>query len=431
MALKDDEKQRSRLKSNIIGAVKMYSEKTKNYAKELNKEAESLNYRMHKHSDGRGEGRNDYMRDYARILYSSSFRRLQGKMQLLGIDPTHFHRNRLTHSLEVAQIGRTIAEHLGVPPCVTESCSLAHDIGNPPFGHYGEMILNDLAKDAGGFEGNAQTFKILHRLEKKSYEYPGLNLTVRTLFGVVKYNRKRSSGFDKFLYDDDYAFLQEELSKNKIQHMKSIDAQIMDLSDEIAYAAHDLEDAISSNIVTLGEMKHEFKISDEYNEAYDMFTSIANEVQNKALEASRLGTSEEYAVVLKKELTSTIVNRLCRDIDLIEINGQAALGYKNAGKLAKGLKKLLFKAILRKPNIQLYEKKGEKVIRGLFTVFTDDQYNKDLKLLPPEYRALIHDYPKERLVIDYISGMMDSFAIKEFVTYFGNSEYEKSYIKPN
>ena len=111
-------------------------------------------------------------------------------------------------------------------------------------------------------------------------------------------------------------------------------------------------------------------------------------------------------------------------------NGNEELGYKSLGQLANGLKKLLFKAILRKPTIQLYEKKGEKVIRGLFAVFTDEEYNNGLKLMPPEYRALIDDYPKERLVADYISGMMDSFAMQEFVKYFGQTELDKAYNKP-
>lgn len=408
----------------------MFTQQAKEYAKELNSETEKLSHRIYSHSDNRGDNRNIYMRDYARILYSPSFRRLQGKMQLLGIDSTHFHRNRLTHSLEVAQIGRTLAEHLNIDPCVTESCSLAHDIGNPPFGHYGEIILNKLVDHVGGFEGNAQTFRILHRLEKKSHEYPGLNLTIRTLFGITKYNQKRSPTIKKFLYDDDYDLLQEHLQKNNIKHLKSIDAQIMDISDEIAYAAHDLEDAISFNIVTLGEVVHEFSISEKFKDAYEPFSKIVQKVQSKALKSKRLGTSEEYAVVLKKELTSVLVNTPCRDIDLVSQNGNEELGYKSLCQLANGLKKLLFKAILRKPTIQLYEKKGEKVIRGLFAVFTDEEYNNGLKLMPPEYRALIDDYPKERLVADYISGMMDSFAMQEFVKYFGQTELDKAYNKP-
>ena len=296
---------------------KMYDENTKNFAKELESEAEKLNYRIVDSHDDRGQSRNDYMRDYASILYSSSFRRLQGEMQLLGIDSTHFHRNRLTHSLEVAQIARTISEQLEITPVVSESCALAHDIGNPPFGHYGEIILNELSSQVGGYEGNAQTFRILHRLEKKSYEFSGLNLTMRTLFGVTKYNQKRKEGIKKFLYDDDYEFLQDHLSVKQIAYKKSIDAQVMDLSDEIAYAAHDLEDAISFNIVTIGEIVHEFYMSEKYSSAYEKFSEIVKNVQTTALRANRLKTSEEYAVVLRKELTSTIVNILCRDIGVI------------------------------------------------------------------------------------------------------------------
>jgi len=153
----------------------MYDSKTIEYAKELENEAKGLSFRHYKPSvDDRSEGRNDYMRDYARILYSSSFRRLQGKMQLLGVDSTHFHRNRLTHSLEVAQIARTIGENLEINPVVCESASLAHDIGNPPFGHHGEEVLNELGEEYGcGFEGNAQTFRILHRLEKNLMNFQG------------------------------------------------------------------------------------------------------------------------------------------------------------------------------------------------------------------------------------------------------------------
>lgn len=410
----------------------MYDQETKDFAEKLEQEVQNLGYRPHHFEDERGDHRNDYTRDYARILYSSSFRRLQGKMQLLGIDPTHFHRNRLTHSLEVAQIARTIAENLEMKqPVVTEACSLAHDIGNPPFGHCGEKILNDLADGKGGFEGNAQTFRILNRLEKKSHEFPGLNLSMRTLWGVTKYNKKRirEEKKEKFLYDDDYEFLNEHLQNKNIVHRKSIDMQIMDLADEIAYAAHDLEDALSSGIVTIGEILHEFYISNDYRAAYDKFSEIVQKIRAVALKANRLNTSEEYAVVLRKELTSTIVNELCGDIGLIGENHYTELGYKEFRLLAKGLKKLLFKAILRKKNVQLYEKRGEKVIRGLFDVYIDKKYNENLSLLPPEYRALEGKYLRERLVVDYIAGMMDSYAIKEYQEYYGIAAYEKAYWK--
>ncbi|EGZ7921383.1 dNTP triphosphohydrolase, partial [Escherichia coli] len=132
-------------------------------------------YREHAQSSEDTRKRNEFERDYARILYSSSFRRLQGKMQLFEVDPQKFNRNRLTHSLEVAQIARSIASELELEhPVVAELAALAHDIGNPPFGHSGEKKLNDIANDFGGYEGNAQALRILRSLEIKHPNCPGL-----------------------------------------------------------------------------------------------------------------------------------------------------------------------------------------------------------------------------------------------------------------
>ena len=419
---------------------KVYSQETINFSKEQESILDNLLYRETPSKETRNIGRDDSMKDYARILYSSSFRRLQGKMQLLGINSTNFTRNRLTHSLEVAQIARSIAYNLELDKIIfAESCSLAHDLGNPPFGHYGEVILNNLAKDYGGYEGNAQTFRILRKLEKKHHEYEGLNLTLRTLFGITKYFYKReeiNNSFlifknskinKKFLYDEDYNFLKNELIKHEITITKSIDAQIMDLADEIAYAAHDLEDALSIGIISLGEMIHEFKISEDYKDAYNDFSNIVKKVQDIALKSYKLETSEEYSAVLRKELTSTIVHDLCVDIQVIVKDGIKQLGFKTKEKLSEGLKKLLFNAILRKKDVQHYEKKGEKIIRGLYEVYTDTNYNRKNILLPAEYRK--RDDKQERLVIDYISGMMDSFAEQEYIKYFGKSEIEKLYFK--
>ncbi|EPD8204924.1 dGTP triphosphohydrolase, partial [Yersinia enterocolitica] len=317
----------------------MFDQETKDYAREQENISKNLEYRVTELNDSRSDHRNETMRDYARVLYSSSFRRLQGKMQLLGIDANRFNRNRLTHSLEVAQIARSIANDLDLEnTVVAETASLAHDIGNPPFGHHGERILDELSKNCGGYEGNAQAFRILRTLEKKHHSYNGLNLTIRTMMGITKYFHKRKDNQKKFLYNEDYDFLHNELERKEIKITKSIDAEIMDLSDEIAYAAHDLEDALSFNMISLGEIVHEFKISDEYHSAYGKMTEIADMAEKEAMQANKFGSSEEYSMILKKELTSIIVNTLCRDIGLV--NGK--LGYKRNASLAKGLKKLLF-----------------------------------------------------------------------------------------
>ncbi|WP_038910094.1 dGTP triphosphohydrolase [Dickeya dadantii] len=396
----------------------MYNEDVKEFAKEEEKKLLSLDCRYFTEDSRRSVDRDPFMRDYARILYSSSFRRLQGKMQLLDIDPSKFTRNRLTHSLEVAQIARSIATDLGLEnPVVAESASLAHDLGNPPFGHNGEKILNELIKDQGGFEGNAQTFRILRILEKKHHSFSGLNLTLRTMLSVTKYFNRKGLSNKKFIYDDDFQFLSDELNKRNIGIIKSIDAQIMDIADEIAYAAHDLEDALSMNYITMGELLHEFKISVEFKDAFDDISEIYEMVHKDALLSHRLCTSEEFALIERKELTSNIVNVLCNDIDIVkDDNSISLLGYRTKSKLAVGLKKLLFKAVLRKRNIQFYELKGENIIKGLFEVYTS-ALNRNNLLFPPEIRNLPDS--KEKLAIDHIAGMMDSFAIQEYERFFG------------
>lgn len=172
-------------------------DETREFAQGEERNLEDFEAWRHENNPGRRADRDECWRDYARILYSSSFRRLQGKMQLLGDDAPAFFRNRLTHSLEVCQIARGIASKLELrSPWVAEACSLAHDLGNQPFRHAGEHELDRLAKDAGGYEGNAQTLRILTTLEKKSPDHPGLNLTLRTLLGVVKYDRRRDDSVE-------------------------------------------------------------------------------------------------------------------------------------------------------------------------------------------------------------------------------------------
>ncbi len=400
---------------------------TLEFVKHKEDEANKLSYRFHDEKDVRqGVGRSPFMRDYARVLYSSSFRRLQGKMQLLGVNETRFNRNRLTHSLEVAQIARGLAAQLGINSTeVVETCSLIHDIGNPPFGHSGEKVLNKLAHEAGGYEGNAQAFRVVRELEKKHPNFNGLNLTLRTLWGITKYFHTRDQNSKKFLYDEDYSFLLEEIERHNLKKERSIDVQIMDLSDEIAYAAHDLEDALSSGLIVIGELVHEFRISSEFSSVSEEFKEIVKSTQRYAQGSSSLGTSEEYSMVFRKELTSKIVNTLMSDVGLTCREGVDEIGYQSLGQLALGLKKLVFKAILRKNHIQEYEMRGKKVIEGLFNVYDDDSRNSGLILLPPEIRSREKNECRQRLVCDHISGMMDSFAAKEYIKYYGESSYNK------
>lgn len=407
----------------------MFSNETKEFALELEEVANRFSYRLDLSIDDSCRERDKFERDYARVLYSSSFRRLQGKMQLLGVDHTSFHRNRLTHSLEVAQIARTIASGLGIKsPVVAETCSLAHDIGNPPFGHSGELKLNELSSAIGGYEGNAQVIRIFRLLEKKYPKTRGLNLTVRTLLGLTKYFFTKDQNDKKFLYNDDYLILNNEWTSKSASNRRSIDAQIMDLSDEIAYAAHDLEDSLSLGYMSIGELLYEFQISKEFSSVHESLREIVMEVQKYVGDPEGAKSSEEYSSILQRELTSRLVNVLVRDIAVVSGKfDQHELGFSTLGKLSEGLKKLTFKTLLRKRNIQLYEKTGDKVLTGLFQVYMDKSFNKNGILLPVEYRCTSTEEGFQRSVIDYLCGMMDAFSIQEYKRYFGATALDKLY----
>ena len=205
--------------------------------------------------------RSPFERDRSRVLHSAAFRRLQGKTQVFAPSESDFYRTRLTHSLEVAQIGKGLALRLGADVDLVESSCLVHDIGHPPFGHTGESELKSLMKSHGGFEANAQNLRILTRLESKSVDYEGLNLSRAVIDGQLKYKDLYRTGLEKFVYGEDskvVSWAGDEASSHYREPEKqllSFECQIMNLADDIAFSVHDLEDSIHANYINAQTFK--------------------------------------------------------------------------------------------------------------------------------------------------------------------------------
>lgn len=386
-----------------------------------------------------------FQRDYARIMYSSSFRRLQGKMQLLGIKNDQFFRNRLTHSLEVAQIARSIAGTIQYDPgesYIVEAGALSHDLGNPPFGHAGERHLNEIFVNIGGFEGNAQTLRILTNIEKKRPSFRGLNLTYRSMLGIVKYFKKfdkekynTDHRSQKFIYDEDYDLLKKFIEENEVK-IRTLDVQIVDIADEIAYAAHDLEDGLRVKAFTIDEVLHDYKAQYGNSDCYTIFEENVKKAREKSGYGLNKIDSTQYSKLFRQELASRLINLALNDIGLVPVTEQMhqktgtfqneELGFLSYGELVHGLKKIVFKCINHNDEVYHYEKEGEKVID-----FLVDLYRNNTIYLPPEYRAseLIEQYTdladkdeshlQERLICDFIAGMMDSYAISTYEKFSG------------
>jgi dGTPase len=268
-------------------------------------------------------GRTPFERDRGRIVHSAALRRLSAKTQVMGASFDDFVRNRLTHSLEVAQVARELGKALGCDPDIVDSAALAHDLGHPPFGHNGEVALDEAAQSCGGFEGNAQTLRILSRLESKTFDADGrsvgLNLTRATLSACVKYPWTRADapdGSGKFgVYGDDLPVF-DWLRDGAPARRRPIEAQVMDLADDIAYSVHDVEDGVVGG--WFGLRTGELDIASIHDVARDWYDESASDDRLDAALARLQALAEwpttsfdgrraERAVL--KRLTSALIGR--------------------------------------------------------------------------------------------------------------------------
>ena len=330
--------------------------------------------------------------------------------------------------MEVAQITRSIAgaiQYESGESYIVEAGALAHDLGNPPFGHAGERYLNDLFSEIGGFEGNAQTLRILTNIERKRPNFRGLNLTYRSMLSVVKYFRKFDIGKynvdkkgQKFIYDEDYDLLKKFVDENEIK-VRTLDVQIVDIADEIAYAAHDLEDGLRVKAFTIDEILHDYRAKYGNSNSYMVFEENVKLAREKA----GYGTSEIDSTQYSKLFRQELADEMRKKTNTMQ---NEELGFLKYGELIHGLKDIVFKCINHNDDVFHYERQGKKVIK-----FLKDLYSEDIMYLPPEYRAkeILKQYAdlketdpeklQNRLICDYIAGMMDSYAISVYEKYSG------------
>ncbi|MEW2473666.1 deoxyguanosinetriphosphate triphosphohydrolase [Micromonospora gifhornensis] len=383
-----------------------------------------------------GGGRSPYERDRARVLHSAAFRRLAAKTQVHTAGTDDFLRTRLTHSLEVAQIAREMGARLGCDPDVVDTAGLAHDLGHPPFGHNGEAALDTVAAACGGFEGNAQTLRVLTRLEAKVYDADGtsvgLNLTRACLDAVSKYPWPRRPGRRKFgVYADDRPVFDWLRRGAPPGERRCLEAQVMDWADDVAYSVHDVEDGIHGGYLTLGLLLADADeraalcadVAATYSaEPPDYLGQVLMEVLADPLLAPLAGYDGSHrAQAALKATTSVLTGRFVADAvaattarfgpgphrryaaDLVvprSLRARCAL-----------LKGIALRYVMRRPGAQGRYQRQREIITDLVRVLTDRAPEALDPVFAPLWRAAPDDAGRLRVVIDQVASLTDPAAL--------------------
>jgi len=360
-----------------------------------------------RHEETHPTYRNEYQRDRDRIIHSAAFRRLEYKTQVFVNHEGDLFRTRLTHSLEVAQIARSIARELQLHEDLSEAIALAHDLGHTPFGHAGQTALNNCMKDFGGFEHNIQSLRVVDKLEQKYADFNGLNLTFETREGILKHCAINNA---KHLGDVGERFLEKT--------QPSLEAQLTDLSDETAYNNHDIDDGIRYGLISIDDLLN----IELFRTQYDIVNKQYPGLDDKKLIHEIIRRMINVMVVdLIDTSRQNIKNASLSSIEDVRKQGQKIMAFsKEMSEKKLELKQFLRKQLYQHYRVHRMTKKAADVIEALFNAFMDD-----LKILPTE--ALDHcNILKEkhgekgvaRGISDYIAGMTDRYAIVEFERIF-------------
>jgi dGTPase len=340
--------------------------------------------------------RNDFQRDRDRVVHSRAFRRLENKTQVFTSRRSDHFRNRLTHTIEVAQISRTIAAELRLNEDLVEALALVHDVGHPPFGHAGERILDAAMREYGDqFDHNLHALRTVEQFEQRYAEFPGLNLTFEVREGIVKHSRD---------YDArDFPQLAEYL----LEQRPPLEAQLIDLTDEIAYSTADLDDGVEARILTRRQVRS----------SVPLFQRLHAEVEQRYPAASeKLKFNETLKRVLDRLVSDLITNSRkliseagVQGVDDVRQFAKRLFAFSPAvDEERREIKEFLYKNVYFSPVLQRDKKQAEQVISEMFAFFI-----KSPRELPASYQEKTRSEPLHRIVCDYVAGMTDSYILEQ------------------
>ncbi len=345
-----------------------------------------------------------FERDRERIIHSTAFRRLQYKTQVFVNHEGDHYRTRMSHTLEVATVSRTIAQSLYLNPDLAEAIALAHDLGHTPFGHTGEEVLNELTKDIGGFEHNRQSLRVVEYLERKYPDFPGLNLTYETREGIIKHSTRYDQPGEKSLFTRD-------------EMLPSLEAQIVNIADELAYTAHDIDDGLYSKVL----------VWEELEKGFPLWREIAARMRREYPEADE----EILRSLCVRELINTLVTDVLEEsarriesvnpksVDDVRRAPYPLIGFSSAmEEQLQYAGKFLYENMYRHYKVLRMATKARIIIEALF-----EAYMKEPKQLPRTSRMRLETDSKEQVIADYIAGMTDRYAMQEYKKLY--DPYEK------
>tara|TARA_B100001063_G_scaffold29809_1_gene22771 strand:- start:258 stop:1406 length:1149 start_codon:yes stop_codon:yes gene_type:complete len=343
--------------------------------------------------------RSEFQRDRERIIHSTAFRRLEYKTQVFVNHEGDMYRTRLTHTIEVAQIARAAARALNINEDLTEAISLGHDLGHTPFGHAGQDVLNECMKDFGGFEHNIQSLRIIDKLENRYASFPGLNLCFETREGLLK---KCNLAKAKKLGDVGKRFLDKKQS--------SLEAQLTNLCDEIAYNNHDIQDGIRAKKIFIEQLEELPIFYDQMRVVLNKFPKISG---SKIINETVRLIINLLVTDLINNTNINIKNASIKDFNDVRNHNGLIVSFSNEiKKLNIELKRFLYSNLYKHPDVKKMTEEANTIIKDLFLAYTND-----IKLLPEDfYQYNLHKINSgfdKRVICDYIAGMTDRFAQQE------------------